>query len=75
MSITVAIGLLSGKTATVQAGLDEEVGTLKRQELESAEGDFWTPRDAFWMSACRSSAPGCRGGCRKVIYFRDPTST
>ncbi|OLQ08894.1 hypothetical protein AK812_SmicGene7558 [Symbiodinium microadriaticum] len=29
MSITVEVGLLSGKTATVKAGLDEEVGALK----------------------------------------------
>ena len=29
MSIAVYVGLLSGKTATVNAGLDEEVGTLK----------------------------------------------
>ncbi|CAE7470270.1 mask, partial [Symbiodinium sp. KB8] len=31
MSITVDVGLLSGKTATVKAGLDEEVGALKRR--------------------------------------------
>ena len=31
MSITVTVGLLSGKQATVEAGLDEEVGTLKRK--------------------------------------------
>ena len=31
MSITVSVGLLSGKTATVEAALDEEVGALKRQ--------------------------------------------
>ena len=33
MSITVEVGLLSGRTATVQVGLDEEVGTLKRRSL------------------------------------------
>ena len=37
MSITATVGLLSGKTATVKAGLDEEVGTLKRQ-AETALG-------------------------------------
>ncbi|OLP90809.1 hypothetical protein AK812_SmicGene27585 [Symbiodinium microadriaticum] len=31
MSITVDVGLLSGKTATVKAGLDEEVGALQRR--------------------------------------------
>ena len=31
MSITVDGGLLSGKTATVKADLDEEVGALKRR--------------------------------------------
>ena len=31
MSITVEVGLLSGNTATVKAGLDEEVGALKRR--------------------------------------------
>ena len=31
MAIAVAVGLLSGRTATVKAGLDEEVGTLKRR--------------------------------------------
>ena len=31
MSITVEVGLLSGKTVTVKADLDEEVGTLKRR--------------------------------------------
>ena len=31
MSITVEVGLLSGKTATVEAGLNEEVETLKRR--------------------------------------------
>ncbi|OLP97890.1 Ankyrin repeat and KH domain-containing protein mask [Symbiodinium microadriaticum] len=31
MSITVDVGLLSGKTATVKAALDEEVGALKRR--------------------------------------------
>ena len=31
MSITVEVGLLSGKTASVIAGLDEEVETLKRR--------------------------------------------
>ena len=31
MSITVEVGLLSGKSVTVEAGLDEEVGTLKRR--------------------------------------------
>ncbi|CAE7435911.1 HERC2 [Symbiodinium sp. KB8] len=31
MSVTVEVGLLSGKTATVQAGLDETVETLKRR--------------------------------------------
>ena len=31
MSITVEVGLLSGKAATVKADLDEEVGTLKRR--------------------------------------------
>ncbi|OLQ11826.1 hypothetical protein AK812_SmicGene4292 [Symbiodinium microadriaticum] len=31
MSITVDVGLLSGKTASVKAGLDEEVGALKRR--------------------------------------------
>ena len=29
MSIAVEVGLLSGKTATVEAGLDEQVATLK----------------------------------------------
>ena len=29
MSISVEVGLLSGKRAVVNAGLDEEVGTLK----------------------------------------------
>ncbi|OLQ11860.1 Ras-related protein Rab-4B [Symbiodinium microadriaticum] len=37
MSITVAVGLLSGKTATVKADLDEQVGTLKRR-AENALG-------------------------------------
>ncbi|OLP96043.1 hypothetical protein AK812_SmicGene21767 [Symbiodinium microadriaticum] len=31
MSITVTVGLLSGKEATVEAGVDETVGTLQRQ--------------------------------------------
>ena len=31
MSITVEVGLLSGKSVTVEADLDEEVGTLKRR--------------------------------------------
>ena len=31
MSIAVAVGLLSGKTVTVKASLEDEVGTLKRQ--------------------------------------------
>ena len=31
MSITVDVGLLSGKTVTVKAGLDEDVGALKRR--------------------------------------------
>ena len=31
MSITVDVGLLSGKTATVKADLDEEVGALERR--------------------------------------------
>ena len=31
MSIAVDVGLLSGRTATVKAGLDEEVGALKRR--------------------------------------------
>ena len=31
MSIAVEVGLLSGKTATVQAGLDESVHTLRRK--------------------------------------------
>ncbi|OLQ12280.1 hypothetical protein AK812_SmicGene3775 [Symbiodinium microadriaticum] len=31
MSISVSVGLLSGKTATVKAALDEEVGALKQQ--------------------------------------------
>ena len=33
MSITVEVGLLSGRTATVEAGLDEKVGVLKRRSL------------------------------------------
>ena len=36
-SITVTVGLLSGKTATVTASSDEEVGTLKRR-AETALG-------------------------------------
>ena len=31
MSITVSVGLLSGKTATLKAAFDEDVGTLKRK--------------------------------------------
>ena len=31
MSITVEVGLLSGKTACVRAGVDEDVATLKRR--------------------------------------------
>ena len=31
MSIKVEVGLLSGKTVTVNAGLNEEVGTMKRR--------------------------------------------
>ena len=31
MSITVEVGLLSGKTATLQAGCDDSVATLKRR--------------------------------------------
>ena len=31
MSVTVKVGLLSGRTVTVQAGLDEAVGSLKRR--------------------------------------------
>ena len=37
MSIEVTVGLLSGKTATVTADLDEEVATLKRR-AENALG-------------------------------------
>ena len=33
MSIDVEVGLISGRKATVQAALDETVGTLKRRAL------------------------------------------
>ena len=41
MSITVSVGLLSGKTVPVKVSLDERVATLKcqrRQHLESECG-------------------------------------
>ena len=37
MSISVEVALLSGRTATIEAGLDEEVSTLKRR-AQSALG-------------------------------------
>ena len=43
MSLTVQVGLLSGRTATVQADLDEEVRTLKRRAetaLEVGQGQL-----------------------------------
>ena len=54
MSITVEVSLLSGKTATVEAGPDEEVETLKRRaqaalgvgrgRLMDSAGRFLDPR-------------------------------
>ena len=43
MSVTVTLGLLSGKTATITAALDEEVGTVKRR----AETAPW--RSSGWF--------------------------
>ena len=64
MAIAVAVGLLSGRTATVKAGLDEEVGTLKRRAqtaLGVGRGRLLkTPPEAFWMYLHQSNAPGCR---------------
>ena len=43
MSMTVEVGLLSGKTATVRAGLDEQVATLKaraQSTLSVGEGQL-----------------------------------
>ena len=44
MSVDVVVGLVSGRTATVQAALDETVGTLKRRAqnaLGVAAGLIW----------------------------------
>ena len=50
MSDTVEVGLLSGRTATVTAALDEEVGALKlRAQTALGMGDLWTQVEAFWM--------------------------
>ena len=43
MSITVTVGLLSGKTAVIAAALDEEVGAVKRR----AETAPW--RSSGWL--------------------------
>ena len=63
MSVTVEVGLLSGKTATVQAGLDETVETLKRRAQmalgvgeRAASGLTW--RHSGWLCAdqgCQSA--------------------
>ena len=43
MSDTVEVGLLSGRTATVTAALDEEVGALKlRAQTALGMGDLFT---------------------------------
>ena len=52
MSITVEVGLLSGKTVTVKADLDEEVGTLKRR-AQTALGRLLDPSGGV-LDVCES---------------------
>ena len=62
MSISVEVGLLSGKRAFVDASLDEEVGTLKlgqRSRLKSEAADYWIHMEVFWIHVRRSRQPVC----------------
>ena len=45
LSVTVTVGLISGKTVTVEAGLDEDVKIVnvgRRLPSESDKGGSWT---------------------------------
>ena len=56
-SITVDVGLLSGRTTAVKADLNEEVGTLKlaaQTALGIGMGGWWTYLEAVWMGRRRS---------------------
>eukprot|EP00439_Symbiodinium_sp_Y106_P047255 s326_g6.t1 len=58
MQISVTVGLLSGKAATVEAGLDEEVGTLKRRaqtgRLLDAAGSILDVRESIKRARLQS---------------------
>ena len=61
MSLTVEVGLLSGRTATVKADLEERVEALKRQaEIALEVGTGRLVLEAFWMQMHQSSVPGYR---------------
>ena len=63
MSITVQIGLLSGKTVSMKADLKEEVGRMNRRAqtaLGVGRGRLVDSLDTFWMNLHRSSMRGCR---------------
>ena len=67
MSINVEVQLLSGKTAVLEAELDEVVGAFKlRAQTALGVGNGllvdseWTRLEALWMYWYRSGVPGCR---------------
>ena len=67
MSIAVAVGLLSGKTATVNADLCEEVGALKRR-AQTALGVGRGLLVGSSGSILNECAPSRVSGCIMVIH-------